>query len=301
MTAHTSETATRGRAGRVSMAVASAVCGLTAAWATHQTIAQRVADVEARARVPTSPRLVATFDLAAGDRLDDSVVAVRETPLEWSHQDALRPDDFAEWEGATLTHPVRQGDLVLSTYLGRATVAPLSARLGPGRRAVTIPVDDISSQAGMVQPRDRLDVYVTLQREADRITALLLRNVAVLAVGQRGPDENDDAARTFSTVTLDVSQAEAVRLVAARQAGTLSAILREDEEGDSQDGAVALSRDLQVALGLAPPQVIPRRVPVPVHYGLEPSVAAGGGNAWSPQPVRQLDASSARDEPHDVR
>lgn len=254
--------------------VVSTAAGLCAAWAMHRYIEQKIESIEARTRVVAVPRLVAAINLEPGDVLNSEHVAQRDVPQEWALADALRPEDLSYWEGVKLSHPVHQGEQFLPSVLGPVAEVPLAARLAPGRRAVTISVDDISSQAGMLEPGNHLDIYITLDRVGQRATALLLHSVVVLAVGQRASQVSDDDQHSFSTVTLDVTESEAVRLVAARQSGTLSAILLHEDEVVSDDKQVVLSTDLQVALGLraAPAATPPKEIPV--LYGADQGAAS---------------------------
>src|SRR5690606_30674432 len=109
----------------------------------------------------------------------------------------------------------------------------LSARLTEGRRAVTMPVDEINSLSGMLQPGDLIDLYVSFEHRRRRVTAPLLQGVLVLATGprtfadgERSQQAPGAGAGGYSAITLDTSPEDAVKLVAARQAGTITAMLR---------------------------------------------------------------------------
>ena len=128
-----------------------------------------------------------------------------------------------------------------------------SARVGAGRRAVTVPVDEISSISGLVEPGDRIDIMVTLRRDNRQLAFVLMQSVPVLATGtkvEQGSDGRDGSRRTFTTITLDVNAEQARQVIAAREIGKITALLR--APGDR--GAVSASRDDAAALlGLASP------------------------------------------------
>ena len=259
----------------VGMLAVALFAGVTAAWTMHRHITARVAQAEALSQVPTEIRMVAAVDLLPQDTLDASVIATRDIPVDWIHQDSLGPEAFMDWEGTTFKHAVRQGEQILSTYLGRTANAPLASRLAPGRRAVTISVDDVGSQAGMLQPGNRLDIFVTLDHAGHRETTLLLQSHLVLAVGNRADADGAEGV-PFSTVTLDVSSPAAVRLIAARQMGSLTAVLA-DEQSENADGLVPLTNAVEIALGLKAAPKPPKQKNVPVIYG----TGAGQGSAAS--------------------
>src|SRR5690606_31025634 len=111
-------------------------------------------------------------------------------------------------------------------------------------------------------------------------TAPLLQGVRVLATGrQAGPDgdagpagaqEGDGAS--YSTITLDAGPEDAVKLVAARLDGTITAILRHHR--DDQTATVAARGDLAGLLGLPPERSTPV---VSILYGDQVGSEEPGG------------------------
>lgn len=246
------------------MLALAVVAGVVAAWAAQRHLQTLAARLEAAARQPMQAVVVAAVDLPVGTLLDAHGVAVRDMPREWLPADALLPEDFESAQGAMLGRAVRRGDPILGGFLERqAAHQPFSSQLAAGRRAVTIPVDEISSLSGMLEPGDLIDLYVSFMHEQRRVTAPLLQGVRVLATGhQRGEhDAAEGYGRGYATVTLDASPEDAVRLVAARQQGSISAMLR--HAGDAKPATVQASGDLATLLGIAPrAPARPRDVPV---------------------------------------
>src|SRR5690606_19692375 len=146
-----------------------------------------------------------------------------------------------------------------------------SQKVRTGRRAITIPVDAINSVSGMLVPGDLIDLYVSFEYRRKRITAPLLQGVLVLATGsdsrQAGVEGDADQGAAFSTVTLDTAPEEAARLVAARQAGTITALLR--HPGDAKTSNKGVQGDLATLLGIAKPIPVTRTRPA-VIYGDQP-------------------------------
>jgi pilus assembly protein CpaB len=248
------------------MAAVTVIAGLLAAWAARQHIQGRIEQIEAESRVATVSRLVAAYDLAAGTRLDEEYVAVRDIPREWAPSDALAPEDFAAYTYNVLAHSLRRGDPILRSHLTREKAAPLSSRVPAGRRAITIPVDDINSLSGMLQAGDLLDLYVSFEHGRRQMTAPLLQGVLVLATGREG-DVDEASGGAFSTITLDAGPEDAVKLVAARQAGRITAILRHHRDSDTN--ATAARGDIAALLGIdTTGDAAPRTVPV--LYGDRP-------------------------------
>ena len=143
-----------------------------------------------------------------------------------------------------------------------------SSRVKPGIRALTISVDEINSISGMLQPGDRIDLLLTARPpsangrgEAEHdATVPLLQNLLVMATGRQvrpGADENGDA-RSFSSVTVEVTPSQAQRLIVAQRAGRLTAVLRNPDDGMPMDAAAVDLRSLFPQP--ARPAVAPRKV-----------------------------------------
>jgi pilus assembly protein CpaB len=110
--------------------------------------------------------------------------------------------------------------------------ATLSAVIDPGRRAVTIRVNDVEGVAGFVLPGDRVDVLLTRQLEKGAgNTDVVLQNVKVLAVDQLADDSTDRPALA-KAVTLEVDTPGAQKLSLASSIGSLSLSLRKAGEAE---------------------------------------------------------------------
>lgn len=239
----------------------SILLGLLAAWITKQHVDSFLSTIDERSRVPTSEVVVAATDLTPGSMISPDNVAVRSIPREWVAEDALLPHEFNHAAGMLISHGIARGDPILWGYLEQPlTRRPFSAQLGAGRRAITIPVDDINSLSGMLEPGDVIDLFVTFDHRGKRMTAPLLQSVLVLATGSNANAEHRASGGRYGTVTLDASPEEAVKLIAARQQGSISAMLRHTLDDDGQAG-VSTHGDLASLLGLTDPAP-PAQVPV---------------------------------------
>ncbi|MES2445125.1 MAG: Flp pilus assembly protein CpaB [Pseudomonadota bacterium] len=138
--------------------------------------------------------------------------------------------------------PITQGGLVKPGDRGF-----LAAALGPGMRAVTVPVDAKSSVAGFVFPGDRVDLILTQEVAGGgdgpplKASETVLRNVRVLATDQRTDQTKDDKGNTvvvgYSTVTVEATPKIAEQIAVAQTLGSLSLSLRSiaDNQGELED------------------------------------------------------------------
>lgn len=251
----------------VMLMVLAAVAGVAAALAARQHIEGHVARLEADAKTPVLERVVAAYDLPAGTRLEPAHLATRPYPAALVPSDSVDPVAHSRLLGMVLQSGLRAGDLIVPAHGRKMQPGAFSSHLGEGRRAITMPVDAISSVSGLLQPGDLIDLYVSFEHQRRRITAPLLQGVLVLATGTQTQTQEfgTDPRQGYSTVTLDASPEDAVKLVAARQGGTITAVLR--HPGDDQPTRKAVRGDLASLLGVAqgaPTRASPR---APVLYG----------------------------------
>jgi pilus assembly protein CpaB len=193
------------------------------------------------APTPAGPKvLVATRALPVGTIIDPGAVKFQPWPAELVEGAYFQ--EGAEFDmknvlgtvvrnAITAGQPVTQGALVKPGDRGF-----LAAALGPGMRAVTVPVSTQSSVAGFVFPGDRIDLLLTQTVEGGgdgpplKAAETIMRNLRVLATDQRTNQEKDEAGntvvRTFSTVTIEATPKIAEEIAVAQTLGSISLSLR---------------------------------------------------------------------------
>lgn len=248
------------RLRRISVYGLALVAGLISAWAVREHVQKRVDALEAEARTPVVQRLVAAFDLPAGTLLEEMHLAVRDIPVQWAPGASQDPLALSSLLGATLIADVGHGEPVLKTQLTFIPpTLPLASRLQSGQRALTVATSDLGGLTGKVQTDDLIDIYVTFSHRQRELTVPLLQGMRVLTVG----GDNDGDGGGAGTLTLAADPDQAMKFVAARQAGTLTALVRH------RDDVAAVTppgqTDLASLIGLAPePEPVPG---VAILYG----------------------------------
>ena len=231
----------------VVLAVALVLGGL-AAYAASNYLSERMAEIDARANeIDTVQIVVAKASLPAGASISADSVAVREIPRTWAHSGAITPDQYSRAESLALAYPAAAGEPILWAQLEGRRAPTFSARLQSGQRAVTVPVDEISSLSGMVEPGDRIDIVVSARNETRSFTFTLLQSIPVLATGSRVDADTrdpDGQPRSYTTITLDTSPEDAKRVIAAREVGRVTALLRAPGDLAAVSGAITDARTL---------------------------------------------------------
>jgi pilus assembly protein CpaB len=211
-----------------------------------------VADAAPVAAAPanTTEVLVATRALPVGTILDAEAVKYVAWPKEliegayYIKGDGEQP----KLQGTVVRYaipagqPITQGALVKPGDRGF-----LAAALGPGMRAVTVPVSAQSAVAGFVFPGDRVDLVLTQSVPGGgdgpplKASETIMRNLRVLATDQSTDKQSDDKGNTivttFSTVTVEATPKIAEKIAVAQTVGTLSLSLRSiaDNQGELED------------------------------------------------------------------
>ncbi len=211
---------------------------------------------------PQGPKvLVAQRALPVGTIITADSVSFQAWPKEMV-QDAYFIDGQAEMTkllGTVVRYPVTAGQPLTQGAL----VAPgdrgfLAAALGPGMRAITIPVSVKTGVAGFVFPGDHVDLVLTQQVKGGgdgqslKASETILKNLRVLATDQATNTETVDGksvVRTSSTVTLEVTPRIAEKVTVAETIGQLSLSLRSLADNQSELDRMIASGSVKVPDG----------------------------------------------------
>lgn len=239
--------------------------GLLAAWAARAYLGQRMAEIEAQGKVKMVSLVVAKHTLTPGERLSSDNLAVRSVPSAWQQSLAVTPEQFDGVEGQAIGVNLNAGEMLMWPMLMHKSAPTFSARVASGRRAVTVPVDEINSISGMLEPEDRIDLLLTLHLTNKASAVVLMRQIRVLATGQRvvQDKQSDGNELTYSTVTLDVTPKEAENLILAREVGKLTALLRHPED---RSGASGMVTEVSLLIGSSGGDAGVKRE-IPILYG----------------------------------
>ncbi len=130
----------------------------------------------------------------------------------------------------TAGQPITKGSLVRPGDRGF-----LAAALGPGMRAVTVPVSALTGVAGFIFPGDRVDLVLTQNVAGPggpplKVSETIMRNLRVLATDQRSTNvadkDGNTVVRKYKLVTMEATPSIAERITVAQSIGTISLSLR---------------------------------------------------------------------------
>jgi len=258
-------------------------------------------------KAPVRYVLTAQAPLEAGQFIKSETFRV----LTWKEVpgDDVRADDYSaandegrraierDVYGAAVRQPLENGqNLTRAALVYPGEPGFLAAVITPGKRAVSIPINVVSSNSGLVNAGDRVDVILSLDRidldpPMERVpnsvyTALasqtIVRDVRVLAMNNNASSAapltdmeapTDAVARRnqasrgqpspktlyYGSITLEVSTEDAERLALARQVGTMQVALLSLHDEDAPKTAtrdVTRLKDATAVFDNTAPQIV---------------------------------------------
>ncbi len=248
---------------KVALLVAALVIAVvTAVMAKNMFVGAGAAQAEAAPAVPLGPKiLVARKALPVGTIIDQESLTYQAWPKEMV-QNAYYveggPDgDISKLLGTVVRNPITAGQPVTrGSMVGPNDRGFLAAALGPGMRAVTVPVSATSGVAGFVFPGDRVDIVLTQEVTGGgdgpplRVSETIVRNMRVLATDQR-IDSKDEEGKTvpklMATVTLEATPRIAEKVAVAQSVGMLSLSLRSIAENAAELERAVASGEVKVS------------------------------------------------------
>lgn len=196
--------------------------------------------------------LVAKRDIVEMERIDETMVSYEKVPQKFVQPKAVL--SLEQLVGQVAAVPIFEGEQILETKLvAFGWDTGLSMKISPGMRALTIPVTDVTGVAGLVKPRNYVDLYGTFKVKSKNgkavfeATRLLLQKVLVLSIERkmgaitRENDEQADKDKTKGAkaqmglarkkeypknMTISVTPAQASKVITAVASGLVTVTLR---------------------------------------------------------------------------
>ena len=176
-----------------------------------------------------------------------------------------------------LIAPVVENEPLTSTKLAALEAgAGLPPTIATGMRAISVKVNEVIGVAGFVVPGTRVDVVVTIGRQDDSVSRVIVGNAQVLAAGTKfDQDQAKDGKPVPSTVvTLLVTPSDAERIALASTEGSIMLALRNPLDGAPTDTKGTRLASLMGAPEPAPVVKVSRGVPRAVPPPAPPPPAA---------------------------
>lgn len=185
-------------------------------------------------RYGTSKRvLIASKDILEMSTIDETMIEYQEVPVDFIQPGAVEDPDLAISKVAAA--PFKKGEQILNTkLLSLGANTGLSSQVAPGKRAVSIQIDEARSVSKLIQPGDRIDILASVEigKGANKETEVrtLMQDVVILATGpkitnniprllEKNNFTNESSFRnlngdtSYQTITVEASPQDAQSLV----------------------------------------------------------------------------------------
>ncbi len=187
---------------------------------------------------PKSEVLTAAVNIPANTEITAEMLAVSEIAKDAVHPDAI--SDIALVVGKVPSSDIISGEQILNSKLnapGESGSNSLAYAIEPGMRAITVAVGETSGLAGMLKPQDWIDIIAQFESTganglpATTYSTMVAENVKVLAVDSvmaksgKTPTE-DGSVSVYTSITLQVTPQQAMKLSMTEYRGVLTAVLR---------------------------------------------------------------------------
>lgn len=187
-----------------------------------------------------------------GKQITDDAIAIREIPLAYVDDRAIRETEKNKILGLKVGNTVKENQLLLwSDLTANDERKDLSSLVLPGYRAVSIKATRDDMSMALVKPGDYVDVIGVLGGTSGvndaKNAVVLLQRVLVLATGMdTSPDQAKDSKESSSyagdnLLTLSLTLTEAQVLALAQERGRLTVAVRHPDDQARTSGMVDLN------------------------------------------------------------
>ncbi len=202
--------------------------------------------------IATAKVVVAKIEISPGTPVSPEVVSVADWPRMSVPKGAF--GDVAMLKDRVISTGLAAGEPVLESKLAPVgSKGGLSAVITPGKRALTVKVNEIIGVAGFALPGNYVDIMVNTQDErGNPISKIVLEKILVLAVAQEA-ERDPTKPKVVNAVTMELTPEEAEKLDLARSIGSLSLVLRNQLDSQALASEGARRGDLLTSQGIAAP------------------------------------------------
>ncbi len=175
--------------------------------------------------------VIAAEDINEMETVDETKLEIVERPVDFIEPQAIKDPEIAV--GMVALAPIKKGEQILqSKVMEPGPVTGLSLQVAPGRRAISVPVSDLTGVAKLIKPGDRIDLIasLTVGSGANSKTEVktIMQDKVILATGlkivnelprlfeRQGKDnfiKNLRGDTNFSSITLELTPKESQDLI----------------------------------------------------------------------------------------
>ena len=165
--------------------LAGVILAMVAAMIVYRMLSSAVQAAASVPQVETQPVVVAVEDIPLRTIIEETMVSIREIPVDLVPSDAVL--DVQEVVGKMALTDLKAGEIILRSRLESPTniTRNIALTIPEGQVVIALPANDLLSRVGMIKPGDRVDILFSLdygQGDNSMITIDALHNVVIQAV-----------------------------------------------------------------------------------------------------------------------
>lgn len=187
--------------------------------------------------------LIPIAPIESGTELEPQLFRLEKRPAAQIGEGYLR--DLEQIKGVYAGSYIAAGAPLNSAYVTtKRPINQIQANIPDGYRAVTLGVDATTSVEGWARPGAKVDVLLSSVVAAKPVIRVIVQNAKVLSAGMQANGEPQDAGQNVpATVTLLVTADEAGKIQLASSSGSLSLVLRGDEDAVESEDSLTVNID----------------------------------------------------------
>jgi pilus assembly protein CpaB len=202
--------------------VVSLLLAVAAAWVANRWLIAQTASSDTGP--DTLPVMTAAIDIPLGTKIEARHVAAIRMLADTAPDGAYR--DVGAIEGKVALAGIMKGEILLAPrFAEHGAGSTLAAVVGANMRAVSVRVNDVAGVGGFLLPGNRVDVIAAYRDRQDTLSETVIQNVKVLAIDQTAASDKNEPV-VVRAVTLEVTPADAEKLILAEQRGSIQLALR---------------------------------------------------------------------------
>lgn len=174
--------------------------------------------------------VVATVDIPERTVIREEMLKVVHMPADVMQADAIV--DLSSVIGKVAKFRILQGDVLTEQKLfSDRKMEGFIGAIPDDKRAISIPVTDITGVSGFAKPGDYVDIMLISDKLSKNTISgeILLQNILLLAINKEhevAEGKKENAKEQLTTATIAVSPEDVVKIAAAQSQGTIYLALR---------------------------------------------------------------------------
>lgn len=177
--------------------------------------------------------VVASKEIPAGKNIEEADLTIKQLPAKTIPRDY--PSSIDSIKGRIAKHTIGTEEVITESRLvGQGAAGGLPVVIPPGKRAITIRVNEVVGVGGFINPGDFVDILATLKKSDElTLSKTILQNVQVIAVGDKIFDPStysNPQPKIVTQVTFALSPKDSEKLTLATETGQLQLVLRPHNE-----------------------------------------------------------------------